>query len=49
MKLVKIIATGAIVLAALGMVAYKYVDYIVYPWTRDGLAHISHRIRCIGA
>jgi multidrug resistance efflux pump len=35
--IVRIIATSAIVLAALGMIAYKYVDYITYPWTRDGL------------
>ena len=35
--IVKIIATGAIVLAALGMIAYKYLDYMKYPWTRDGL------------
>jgi multidrug resistance efflux pump len=26
-----------IVLAALGMIAYKYYDYVEYPWTRDGL------------
>jgi multidrug resistance efflux pump len=35
--IVKIIATGVIVLAALGMIAYKYIDYIKYPWTRDAL------------
>src|SRR5215471_15940602 len=35
--IVKILATGVIVLAALGMIAYKYYDYIKYPWTRDGL------------
>jgi multidrug resistance efflux pump len=35
--IVRIIATGVIVLAALGMIAYKYYDYIKYPWTRDGL------------
>jgi multidrug resistance efflux pump len=35
--IVKILATGVIVLAALGMIAYKYYDYVVYPWTRDGL------------
>jgi multidrug resistance efflux pump len=35
--IVKIIATGVIVLAALGMIAYKYLDYMRYPWTRDGL------------
>jgi len=36
-RIVRIIGTGTIVLAALGMIAYKYVDYIRYPWTRDGL------------
>jgi multidrug resistance efflux pump len=36
-SIVRIIATSTIVLAALGMIAYKYVDYIQYPWTRDGL------------
>src|SRR6516165_6536150 len=35
--IVKIIATGVIGLAALGMIAYKYLDYMKYPWTRDGL------------
>src|SRR5215510_1068407 len=35
--IVKIIATGVIVLAALGMIAYKYLDYMKYPWTRAGL------------
>jgi multidrug resistance efflux pump len=35
--IVRIIATSIIVLAALGVIAYKYVDYIKYPWTRDGL------------
>ena len=35
--IVKITATGVIGLAALGMVAYKYFDYVKYPWTRDGL------------
>jgi len=35
--IVKIITTGAIVLAALGMITYKYLDYMKYPWTRDGL------------
>ena len=35
--IVKIITTGVIVLAALGMIAYKYQDYMRYPWTRDGL------------
>ena len=35
--IVKIIATGVIVLAALGMIAYKYRDYMKYPWTRDAL------------
>jgi multidrug resistance efflux pump len=35
--IVKIITTGVIVLAALGMIVYKYQDYTKYPWTRDGL------------
>jgi len=35
--IVKIAATSAVVLAALGMIAYKYFDYIEYPWTRNGL------------
>jgi multidrug resistance efflux pump len=35
--IVKIITTGVIVLTALGMIAYKYHDYMKYPWTRDGL------------
>jgi multidrug resistance efflux pump len=35
--IVKVITTGGIVLAALGMIAYKYHDYVKYPWTRDGL------------
>jgi multidrug resistance efflux pump len=35
--IVKMITTGVIVLAALSMIAYKYYDYIKYPWTRDGL------------
>ena len=34
---VKFITTGVIVLAALGMITYKYYDYMRYPWTRDGL------------
>jgi hypothetical protein len=29
--IVRIITTGVIVLAALGMIAYKYYDYIKYP------------------
>jgi multidrug resistance efflux pump len=35
--IVRIVITGVVVLAALGMIAYKYHDYITYPWTRDGL------------
>jgi len=35
--IMKIITTGVIVLAAIGMIAYKYHDYMKYPWTRDGL------------
>lgn len=34
---IKIISTGTIVLAALGMITYKYLDYAKYPWTRDGM------------
>jgi len=34
---VKIVATGVVVLAALGVIVYKYLDYMRYPWTRDGL------------
>ncbi|TAJ85481.1 HlyD family secretion protein [Reyranella sp.] len=34
---VKFITTGVVVLAALGVIAYKYYDYVKYPWTRDGL------------
>ena len=33
----RLLATGVIALAALGMIAYKYLDYMKYPWTRDGL------------
>jgi multidrug resistance efflux pump len=32
----KVAATGAVVLVAAGLIAYKYRDYIVNPWTRDG-------------
>jgi multidrug resistance efflux pump len=35
--IVKIITTAVIVLVALGIIAYKYLDYMKYPWTRDGL------------
>jgi multidrug resistance efflux pump len=35
--IVRIITTSVIVLAALGMIAYKYREYTKYPWTRDGL------------
>jgi multidrug resistance efflux pump len=34
--IVKIAATGAVVLAAVGVIAYKYIDYLEYPWTRNG-------------
>ena len=34
---VKIVATGVVVLAALGVIVYKYLDYMRYPWTRNGL------------
>jgi multidrug resistance efflux pump len=35
--IVKVIATSMVLLAALGVIAYKYIDYMKYPWTRDGL------------
>src|SRR6476660_6337579 len=35
--IVKIITTGVIVQAALCIIAYKSIDYVRYPWTRDGL------------
>ena len=35
--IVKYIATGVVVLIAVGMIAYKYYDYTTNPWTRDGL------------
>jgi multidrug resistance efflux pump len=40
--IVKIVTTSVVVLAAVGVVAYKYQDYIRYPWTRDGTvrAHV---------
>jgi len=40
--IVKIVTTSVVVLAAVGMVAYKYRDYMKYPWTRDGMvrAHV---------
>jgi len=40
--IVKIVTTSVVVLAAVGMVAYKYQDYMKYPWTRDGTvrAHV---------
>jgi multidrug resistance efflux pump len=34
---IKFITTGVVVLLALGVIAYKYYDYVKYPWTRDGL------------
>src|SRR5499427_5857722 len=40
--IVKIVTTSVVVLAAVGMIAYKYQDYMKYPWTRDGTvrAHV---------
>jgi multidrug resistance efflux pump len=32
----RILLTGVVVLIAAGAVAYKYWDYVVNPWTRDG-------------
>jgi len=47
--IVKIAATSAVVVAALGMIAYKYVDYIEYPWTRNGLvrAQVIQIVPCV--
>lgn len=36
-KLSKIALTGAVVLIAIGIVLYKYWDYVTNPWTRDGM------------
>ena len=33
----KMLATAAVVLAAIGMVAYKYWDYLTNPWTRNSM------------
>ncbi len=35
-NLLKILLTGAVVLVAVAIVAYKYWDYFTNPWTRDG-------------
>jgi multidrug resistance efflux pump len=35
-KILKYLTTGAVVLAAIGMFAYKYWDYVTNPWTRNG-------------
>jgi len=32
----RVLLTGIVVLIAAGVVAYKYWDYLVNPWTRDG-------------
>ena len=32
----RMLMTGAVVLLAVAVVAYKYWDYVVNPWTRDG-------------
>lgn len=34
--LTKILVTAAIVLLAVGILAWRYWDYVVNPWTRDG-------------
>ncbi len=34
--LYKVLLTGAVVLVAVAVVAYKYWDYFANPWTRDG-------------
>jgi multidrug resistance efflux pump len=33
---IKVLLSGAIVLIAVGVVLYKYWDYVTNPWTRDG-------------
>jgi multidrug resistance efflux pump len=35
-KALKLLSTGAILLIALLLVLWKYWDYVVHPWTRDG-------------
>jgi multidrug resistance efflux pump len=35
--LLRVLATTAIVLVAVGAAAYKYWDYVTNPWTRDGV------------
>jgi len=32
----RVLLTGAVVLVAVAVVAYKYWDYLINPWTRDG-------------
>ncbi len=32
----KILMTSLVVLAAVGALGFKYLDYITNPWTRDG-------------
>ena len=32
----KYLLTGAVVLLAVAVVVFKYWDYVVNPWTRDG-------------
>jgi multidrug resistance efflux pump len=34
--LVRLLSTGAIVIAAIAVIGFKYWDYITNPWTRDG-------------
>ncbi len=35
-KLIKLLLSGAIILAAVGVFGWKYWDYVTNPWTRDG-------------
>ncbi len=35
-KVLKYIFTGVIVAIAVGLVLFKYRDYVTHPWTRDG-------------
>jgi multidrug resistance efflux pump len=37
--LMKYMLTGAVVLVAAALVAWKYWDYVINPWTRDGQVH----------
>ncbi len=34
--LTKVLLTGAVVITAIAVIAFKYWDYVTNPWTRDG-------------